>query len=456
MSPPAFDVPADPYGLVDSAADLRPIVWFGDIDVSAALVGGQTNNRINTMASANLQLDARAPVLADIDFTSEVMVARGHRDAGRVFTGQVVEATVEGQVVKVQCQSHPALHDPIRSRRISRTFPVDSIHTLLREAGLPDARLRLAGLDQLPNEVFEAVSPINGLSISARVALGDVVFLPAGSARNVTELLNAPDGTFVKEFHAAQAYAVTYVTASRTYEAETAAIDRIDVAVAWANVRLRFSGAVTPAGQLVDWHRARLKELASRSELIALRGLLTNRCSLHHLSPPSVSELALMTEGGAAASLVASDARLRGAVKAAARAISSPDPLTKITAISECLEFYVGTTEAPYGFTRPERRALTKAAREFAPDKKKRVEQLLGSLNEAPLMRKLRFQLAEDGVPLTEGEMATLLRVRSQRNDVVHGKTDIVDEADVQQAVALLARIMVHASAGQLAKDSKI
>jgi hypothetical protein len=130
--------------------------------------------------------------------------------------------------------------------------------------------------------------------------------------------------------------------------------------------------------------------------------------------------------------------------------------LTKITAISECLEFYVGTTEAPYGFTRPERRALTKAAREFAPDKKKRVEQLLGSLNEAPLMRKLRFQLAEDGVPLTEGEMATLLRVRSQRNDVVHGKTDIVDEADVQQAVALLARIMVHASAGQLAKDSKI
>jgi hypothetical protein len=71
---------------------------------------------------------------------------------------------------------------------------------------------------------------------------------------------------------------------------------------------------------------------------------------------------------------------------------------------------------------------------------------MVGALNTASLMRKLRVQLADDGVPITEGEMDTLWRVREQRNDLVHGRTDAVDQADLQQAMALLARIVVYAS----------
>jgi hypothetical protein len=306
--------------------------------------------------------------------------------------------------------------------------------------------MQLHGLDQLPLEIFEVVSPVNGLALSSRMAVGNVVFLPAGSAQAVTELLNIPENHYVEEFRAAKAYAVTYVTAARTYDAERAALDRIDVALAWVNVRIRFAGAVTPNGQLVGWNRARLKQLASRSQLITGRGLLTNRSWLNYLAPPSATELALTNGGGAQAELVASNSGLRGAVKAAARAISSPDPLTQITAISECLEFYVGSTHAPYGFTKGERKALRRAAQAFSPEKRERVKQMVGWLNDPPLMRRLRFQLAQDGVPMTEGEMDTLLRVRSQRNDVVHGRRDTVDQADVQQAVALLARIMVYAS----------
>ena len=452
MNVPHFQVPPDPYRLVDSSADVRPIVYIGDTDVSLALVGGETNNQINAMASAHLELRAHAPVMSDVDFSSEVIVARGDRDVGRIFTGYVVEVAPRDQVVTVDCQSSPSLHDQMSGARISRTFPVDTIHAILRDAGLPDERLQLMGLEQLPIEVFEAVTPVDGLTLSTRVTLGDVTFLPAGAAQHVAEFLDTPDNSYLQDFQSAEAYAVTYVTASRMFDAERAAIDRIDVALAWANVRLRFSGAVTPSGHVVDWQRARLKQLASRSGLIALRGLLTNRSWLHLLAPAAMSEVTLTTEGGAPAGLVASDPGLRGAVKAAARAISSVDPLTKITAISECLEFYAGTVEAPYGFTKPERKAILAAAREFSEDKQKRVQQLVGSLNDAPLLRRLRFQLAEDGIPLTEGEMATLYRVRQQRNDVVHGKTDAVDQADVEQAVALLARVIVHASEGRLAK----
>jgi hypothetical protein len=355
--------PADPYGLVDSASDIRPIVFFGDVDVSSAMLGIQTKNAVNTMASANVQFDALAPVLADVDFTSEVTIARGDRDAGRVFTGYAVEAIVEDGFLKVECQGYPALHDPPSGARISRTSAVDNIHTILREAGLPDSRLQLAGLDQLPIEVFEAVIPIDGLILSTRVALGEVVLLPNGSAEeHVLGLIDAPDNPLVGEFQAGRAFAVTYVTAARMYEAERAAIGRVDVAIAWANVRLRFAGAVTPAGELVDWNRARSKQLASRSDLIALRGMLTNRCSLHKMAAPAVTELALTSEQNVSGQGLASDAGLRGAIRAAARAISSPDPLTKITAISECLEFYVGSTDASFGFTKAERRALAKAA----------------------------------------------------------------------------------------------
>jgi len=439
--------PADPYGLVDSASDIRPIVFFGDVDVSSAMLGIQTKNAVNTMASANVQFDALAPVLADVDFTSEVTIARGDRDAGRVFTGYAVEAIVEDGFLKVECQGYPALHDPPSGARISRTSAVDNIHTILREAGLPDSRLQLAGLDQLPIEVFEAVIPIDGLILSTRVALGEVVLLPNGSAEeHVLGLIDAPDNPLVGEFQAGRAFAVTYVTAARMYEAERAAIGRVDVAIAWANVRLRFAGAVTPAGELVDWNRARSKQLASRSDLIALRGMLTNRCSLHKMAAPAVTELALTSEQNVSGQGLASDAGLRGAIRAAARAISSPDPLTKITAISECLEFYVGSTDASFGFTKAERRALAKAAQGFTADKKARVGEIIGQLNQSSLMRKLRFQLANDGVPMTKEEMATLLRVRGQRNDVVHGRTDTVDQSDVQHAISLLARVMVHAN----------
>ena len=366
MNTPASEVPVDPFGLVDSVADIRPIVWFGDVDVSGALLRGSTKNSINEMASATLELDPRSRVLADIDFASQVILARGHRDAGRVFTGYTVEVMPGDQHVTVECQGNPALHDPMSGGRISKAPAVDTIHAVLREAGVPEAGMQLHGLDQLPLEVFEVVSPVNGLALSSRMAVGNVVFLPAGSAQAVTELLNIPESPYVEEFRAAKAYAVTYVTAARTYDAERAALDRIDVALAWVNVRIRFAGAVTPSGQLVGWNRARLKQLASRSELITGRGLLTNRSWLNHLAPPLATELALTNDGGAQAELVASNSGLRGAVKAAARAISSPDPLTKITAISECLEFYVGSTHAPYEFTKGERRALRRAAQEFS------------------------------------------------------------------------------------------
>jgi hypothetical protein len=140
------------------------------------------------------------------------------------------------------------------------------------------------------------------------------------------------------------------------------------------------------------------------------------------------------------------DPGLRGAVKAALRAMSSPDPLTRVTAVSECLEFYAGRTKAEYDFTRAERRKLLVASQGFSLEKKRRVNEMVGALNTASLMRKLRVRLADDGVPITEGEMDTLWRVREQRNDLVHGRTDAVDQADLQQAMALLARIVVYAS----------
>ena len=454
MSPP--DPLADPYGLVDSPADLRTLVYFGDVDVSSAVVGGQTNSQINAMASASLELNSRSPVVIDIDLTAEVVVARGDRDTGRIFTGFVIEASVDDTVITVTCEGHPALHDPMSGGRVSRTFPVDNIHTLLREGGLPEGRLQLAGLDALPTEIFEAVSSVNGLVLADRITFGKVAFLPAGSATHVLQLLDESENPLLLDFQAAETYAVTYVTAARSYDAEQEAIRRFDGAIAWANVRLRFAGAATPAGEPIDWQRTRLKQLASRAGFIALRGLSTNRSSLHQISPPSLRDLTLTPQGGVTSALIASDSGLSGAVKAAARAISSADPLTAVTAISECLEFYVGATDAGYGFTKAERRAIRRAARDFESDKTRRVEQMIGLLNEAPLMRRLRFQLAEDGVPMTEAEMATIGRVRSQRNDVVHGKTDVVDPADVQRAIALLARILVYSGERRLQRQQLV
>ncbi len=437
----------DPYGLTDSAANPRRTVLFGDVDASAAVIDGRVHTAMREMPSAEIWIDVHSPLAADIDFTTQVVVAQGDISKGRMFTGHVMTAEVAGDLLRVSCSVSPAMNEPIAAEFAAKTAALDTIYTLLRETGMPDERMELHGLDELPLEIFEVMAPVDGLVVTDRVTVADTVFLPEGAVASIVKLLDPH--TIIDDFLSRRAYAVTYVTAALAFNAEKEGLRRIDSAVAWSNVSLRFSNAVRPGGRIVGWTRLQLRQLAIRGDLVAVRGLSTGRSSVRRAGSRAPADLTMATGGGpaAAAALGTPGIRLREATAAAARAISSPDPSSRVSAISECLEFYTGSTKVPYGFTRTDHRQLLSAAKGLGPEKAKRVEQMLSQLNQAPLMARLRVQLAQDGVPMTEGDVDTLKRVRAQRNDLVHGRHDLVDEVDLERAVALLARILTYASA---------
>lgn len=439
----------DPFGIIGSAVDNRLVATMGAVDISSAVKKATTSAAVGEMASAVLHVDPGDPVLSEVDFTAEVVVGRGGTDfPRRVFTGNVVSARREGRVLRVDCATSPTLRDPMPGAWVTTADPLDQIYLLLRESGIPDERIDIQGIDRLQRQVFEVVAAVDGLVLAEAVRVGVVTFAPAHSVEDLLSGLGNHE--LVEDFRSRSAFGVAYVTHSRQVLAEYEGLRLIDASVAWVNVRLRYASPSQPGGIPSEWTRAQLRQLAVRSDLVAVRGLSTGAAWVRQRRPQTVTEVVLSGSAGHDA-VVALDPQhgtsgLRAAATAAARALSATDPFTRITAISECLEFYVGKTQTPKRFTKQDRKKLLKAAAGFSQEKKMRVEQLVGDLNSAPLLARLRYRLALDGVPVSESEMELLARLRGQRNDLVHGRGDQADEQEFDRAVALLARILLHAA----------
>lgn len=440
---------SDPYGLVGSVADLRRIVTFGDVEVSHAAREVNVRGAVGDMMTARVELDARSPIVARVDFTAEVVIATGDRDRGRLFTGFVADAAVDGDLIKVSCSAQPSMHEPLPTEMVSLAGPFDDLYALMREAGLPTARIRIGPLDQLPKELFEVLAPVTGIRVIERTILGRVALLPVRAVDPLVERFG--DHSLAHELLGSQGCALAHVVDQRLYEAERQGLHLIDAAIAWVNVEPRFANAVQPGGTTASWDRTRLRQRAGREPLVAVRGLMTGRSWIRRFSPPAGLDIGVISRDNAVVSAVLeSSSGLREAAQAAARAITSTDPLTRVTSISDFLEFYAGSTAVTYGFTKAERRALTKVASSFDVQKRERVNLLISGLNQAPLLTRVRAQLSADAVPVTEGDMAMLKRVRDQRNDIVHGRATGADEQDLERAVALLARILSYAAAADI------
>lgn len=449
--------------MVMSSADLDPsgygppaiggaVVLFGDVDVSSALRNANLSNSRGDMARAVLHLRRSAPDLTRVDFTSEVVVARGTGRGDRAFTGLVVSAVPEGEDLRVECVSNPALLEPTAGTLQVRTEPIDAIYAILRTTGIPPERMQLEGLERLPLELFEVAAPVSGLTSTKPIRLGTVSFVTDGSPSRMTRLLD--DSELASTFGAAPAHAVTYVAAARTFDAIDAGVRRIDSALALINVRLRFANAIAPDGSAPGWSRHQLKQLVSRQRVVAARGQTSSRTWLQELGEPEPAAVQeLVASPAANATLNTRHAALRDAYGAAARAIVASDPVTKITAISETLEFYASRADVTFDFTKTERKAIRKAAAGFSEQKRRRVENLIGTLNQVPFMARFRHQLAADGVPMTPSDLDTLKRLRDHRNELVHGRTGRANDADIERAVSIVARILTYASHGGASPD---
>jgi hypothetical protein len=120
-----------------------------------------------------------------------------------------------------------------------------------------------------------------------------------------------------------------------------------------------------------------------------------------------------------------------------------------VSALWQALELYAaGVSVAPL-FSKAELSSLRDqlSVAGLTVDQQQRIRDVVGYLNNAPLMARLDNALRTDGVPLSSEEISVLQRIRTIRNDIEHGKVPTSPQTDdLHHAVAIVARILCYAA----------
>jgi hypothetical protein len=454
---PLAPVPRDRFGLRDAEMNRGLRLEVGSVDVSRAYRSLSIKSANNSLAVADFALDTSDPSVALLDFTGTVIISRAYgAHSQRLFTGTVLTADSKGELLHLSCMSLPEMNDRAVGGLAHWNAPaIDLIYLLVRTAGVSDDKTMIHGLEDLPYEMFEVAVPVSGVEVGNPVTIGEVTFVSASLGSQMAERFDA-DFEVTRQFIDASAYAVAYVGDKTMFRAERSAVHAIDTALAWLLVRSRYSSARLPTGPAENWRRDLTLTSPKRADLMVVRGLATQRQWIRRVDEPirgGVLHLDSQDRGLVRPALVDRiSPTKRQALLAAARAVAAADAITAITAIWESIEHYVGGKEANQLFNKRELKALRKAIpAEFSGRKRARIEDLIGQLNAAPLLARLRARLAEDSVPITDSEIDLLVQLRKVRNDVVHGRVATPpDDSVVKYGVAIVARMLVASMDGAM------
>jgi hypothetical protein len=445
----------DPLGLADIPSPSR--VCIGGVEVSAAMGSGRVTSAVSTLPVASFTLDLDLLPPDPVDLLAAITVDRP-ADVRR-FTGLVVTAHATGHQLTVEARSGTALTEGIIPGLTQRGVPgFELVHLLGRMSGLRDDQMDIEGMDTLPREAFEVVVAVTGLTISQPLQVGTVHFLPAPAGLRI--LHGLPAAAFDQPFREAPCHALVLCTAYRGVDAEQDALHQVRTALAWIAVRVRYGLLRLPDETVQSFTRQDARSLPQATDLVAIHGLRSGRTWLrvtgevsraptltldarpHLMQPPLPSILTLQD---------------RQALLACQRAAAEPDPLARVQALWEAIEFYVAGARVPLMFTREQLSALRSAIPgDLNDEQHQRVLDKIAELNHPPLMVRLRSVLEAEDTPVTDAEIALLRRLRDLRNDAVHGRsTDLPDPEDVRYATSVVSRMLIfHIHRRLTAKDT--
>jgi hypothetical protein len=439
-------VELDQLGLADVPLPSR--VRIGGVDVSVAVRSGRATSVVSTLPVAWFTLDLELLPPDPIDLLAEITLDRSLGFAyARRFTGLVVATQATGHQVEIEARSGIALTESIIPGVTQRSLAAfELVHLLGRMSGLRDDQMNIDGMDTLPREVFEVVVGVSGLKLDQPIQVGTVSLLPAPAGLRIMDGL--PAASFHQPFREAPCHALALSTADRTVDAEQDGLQQIRTALAWIAIRVRYGLLRLPDETVQPFTRQDARSLPQATDLVAVHGLRSGRTWLrvtseasraptlnldanpHLMRPPLPSVLTMQD---------------RQALLACQRAAAESEPLARVQALWEAIEFYVAGGHLPRLFTREQLSALRSAIpAELNDEQRQRVLTKIGELNHAPLMERLHAVLEAEGIPITDAEIKLLQRLRELRNDVVHGRSiGLPDPEDVRYATSVVSRILI-------------
>jgi hypothetical protein len=286
--------------------------------------------------------------------------------------------------------------------------------------------------------------PVRGLAVEAPIRVGPVQFVPQSEAGALMDGAR-PREELRDRFLEGDGYCIACVTAKTMFDAEQAALADIDAAVSWLTVRTRYGLARLPGGEFLKFTRELSHSTPAFLPVLVAFGMKTNRTWMRIIGM-SREELTLpLTDYTIPVLPTTLTLQERQALLACRRAATESDPLVRITALCEAIEYYAARTKVPKLFSAEELQVLDHALRaaDLSAIQATRAREQVASLNSPPLLTRLRAALDADDVPVSEEEVSLLQRLRKLRNHAVHGRGSVLPEVEeLEHAVSVVSRML--------------
>jgi hypothetical protein len=406
---------------------------------------------------ATIDVPVEALRLPGVSFAGEVQITATYN--GRVhpmFTGLVDTADLDDKgVARIELTG---LHRDLETSLIGGlvvgegTGKVEMIYSLLRQAGLPEARMDL-GWTPGPRETFIVAAPVPALALTKRRQVSDVAFTDV-----IPVTMNLSGDRLVAEFEQASCWASTTVEALTLNEAEGGGIVKLSAALDEVRAFACYSYPVLDgAVRSFKWQRTRARpELSSLTYVGAVaspRRWLRDRVDPSKLETLDLDDLPLPTTTELGVKLP-TKRQLGRALAEWHLSVDASTEAARLAHLWRAMECYaagvnMAAVESPSLFSKDELTAAgdaLRSAQTWSTLQAARIEDLVGGLNNPPILTKIRAALKADQIEVVEAEFDSLAATRSMRNGLEHGRSLTgAQYRALDLAVAVANRIIVEA-----------
>jgi hypothetical protein len=291
--------------------------------------------------------------------------------------------------------------------------------------------------------------PVGGVHVEGALHVGVVEFIDVATGHEILRQFSpslAP--VFTGPLEGAAAFARVAVVGRLLYDAEQEGLALIDTAIAWLTTRLRYSWSHGPDGSPQRYERPPTRVTVERRDGVGVlavdgprRWWRNGTTAGRGLGEVALAPTVRWTEPPLPADVAPGD---RQALFAMQRSVTATDPVQRVAALWEAIEFYVGERNPSRRFTPSEVKAIVgRAIDGLGGDQAARVREVLTQfLNQPPITARLEHVLAEEGVPVTVEDLALLRRLRDERNLALHGSTAAPEHEEIDRGIAVLSRAL--------------
>ena len=388
---------------------------------------------------ADRPLNFRASAFAQVEFDGEMQA---------VVAGDVLDATWNDRVGVITLGTPMLDLAGLRMGGLatSRVPPLEIFWSVAQMGGWPRERMFADELRLDTNEPFVVATPVTGVKPLFLSRVGQVLFTEDRRLADAVRFDDV-DPLLIEQFQNATCWATATVRSRLTYDAERAGVHLIDTALAWLALMANTGISSVQGSASLPYDRASTRTRPTRVPVVYVEGHVSKRQwlrSANSIDPgPDLTDLDERGFPNLPAEL--GDPTLLEAINSWRRAVDATEPFAACSALCEAIECAVSHQKGKELFKKAHRRALRRSLPSgLSSEQRTRLDHLFADLNRPSLMMKVDALAAERGIDVNAGDRDAFLKVRSARNDFVHGRRSVdIDPIHLERAIGWVARFVV-------------